>query len=81
MASSRGFSGASNVSPGGATEGGTGVRPIHLILGNIKIRGIGLGTAGVLFSGILFGHFGNQLRQPVDHNFGVRTGYSLIDAD
>jgi putative transport protein len=29
-----------------------------LALGSIKIRGIGLGTAGVLFTGILSGHFG-----------------------
>ncbi len=41
---------------------------VGLILGNIKVRGIGLGTAGVLFSGIIFGHFGNQFHQPVDHN-------------
>ncbi|MDT8286517.1 MAG: hypothetical protein RQ748_05350, partial [Elusimicrobiales bacterium] len=29
-----------------------------LAIGNIKIFGINLGIAGVLFSGILFGHFG-----------------------
>ncbi len=34
-----------------------------LLLGNIRIRGIGLGPAGVLFTGILFGHFGAS----VDH--------------
>lgn len=27
-------------------------------LGSFKIRGVGLGVAGVLFSGLLFGHFG-----------------------
>lgn len=34
-----------------------------LALGNIRAAGINLGIAGVLFSGILFGHFGLQ----VDH--------------
>jgi putative transport protein len=34
-----------------------------MVLGSIKFRGIGLGTAGVLFAGIIVGHFGN----PVDH--------------
>src|SRR5215475_12068706 len=32
-------------------------------LGSIKFRGIGLGTAGVLFAGILVGHFG----EAIDH--------------
>src|SRR5215470_4091142 len=34
-----------------------------MALGSLKVRGIGLGTAGVLFAGIIVGHFGN----PVDH--------------
>ena len=34
-----------------------------MALGSIKVRGVGLGTAGVLFAGILAGHFG----KPVDH--------------
>ncbi len=34
------------------------VAALGLGLGSIKIRGIGLGAAGVLFAGILFGHFG-----------------------
>ncbi|MDP2865157.1 MAG: hypothetical protein Q8O90_02825, partial [Elusimicrobiota bacterium] len=29
-----------------------------LAIGNIKFFGLNLGIAGVLFSGILFGHFG-----------------------
>ncbi|HQX50431.1 MAG TPA: putative transporter [Planctomycetaceae bacterium] len=33
-------------------------------IGSIKLRGVGLGTAGVLFAGILVGHFGN----PIDHH-------------
>ncbi|MEQ9410743.1 MAG: putative transporter [Fuerstiella sp.] len=37
---------------------------IGLLIGSIRIRGIGLGPAGVLFAGILFGHFGAS----VDHN-------------
>ena len=34
-----------------------------LALGSVKIRGIGLGTAGVLFAGIFVGHLG----KPIDH--------------
>jgi len=34
-----------------------------MALGSVRVRGVGLGTAGVLFSGILVGHFG----EPVDH--------------
>jgi len=36
---------------------------LGMALGSLKFRGIGLGTAGVLFAGIVVGHFGN----PVDH--------------
>jgi putative transport protein len=32
-----------------------------LALGSLRYRGVGLGTAGVLFAGILFGHFGWRL--------------------
>lgn len=35
-----------------------------MALGSVKVRGIGLGTAGVLFAGIIAGHFG----KPVDHH-------------
>jgi putative transport protein len=35
-----------------------------LALGSLRVRGIGLGTAGVLFAGIAFGHFGFQ----IDHH-------------
>jgi len=34
-----------------------------IAVGNIKIRGIGLGTAGVLFAGLVTGHFS----RPIDH--------------
>jgi putative transport protein len=34
-----------------------------MALGSLKVRGMGLGTAGVLFAGILVGHFGKH----VDH--------------
>lgn len=37
---------------------------LGMALGSFKFRGIGLGTAGVLFAGILVGHFGEQ----VDHH-------------
>jgi putative transport protein len=29
-----------------------------LALGSLRVRGIGLGIAGVLFAGLAFGHFG-----------------------
>jgi len=32
-----------------------------MALGSLKFRGIGLGTAGVLFAGIIVGHFGNPV--------------------
>src|SRR4026208_1540340 len=32
-------------------------------LGSLKFRGVGLGTAGVLFAGIIVGHFGNPIDQ------------------
>jgi putative transport protein len=35
-----------------------------MALGSVKFRGVGLGVAGVLFSGILAGHFG----QSIDHD-------------
>jgi putative transport protein len=34
-----------------------------MAIGSLKVRGVGLGTAGVLFAGILTGYFG----KPVDH--------------
>jgi putative transport protein len=34
---------------------------IGMALGSLKFRGIGLGTAGVLFAGILVGHFGEEI--------------------
>jgi putative transport protein len=37
---------------------------LGMTLGSLKFRGVGLGTAGVLFAGIIVGHFGN----PVDHH-------------
>jgi putative transport protein len=37
---------------------------VGMALGSIKFRGIGLGTAGVLFAGILVGHFGEE----IDHS-------------
>src|ERR1043166_550403 len=37
---------------------------LGMALGSIKVRGIGLGTAGVLFAGIIVGHFGEE----IDHH-------------
>jgi putative transport protein len=34
---------------------------LGMALGSIKVRGIGLGTAGVLFAGILVGHLGEEI--------------------
>ena len=34
---------------------------LGMALGSIKVRGIGLGTAAVLFAGILVGHFGEEI--------------------
>ena len=39
------------------------VSVVGMALGSCKVRGVGLGTAGVLFAGIVAGHFG----KPVDH--------------
>jgi len=36
---------------------------LGMALGSLRYRGVGLGTAGVLFAGILVGHFG----KPMDH--------------
>ena len=35
-----------------------------MALGSVKVKGVGLGTAGVLFAGIIVGHFGKA----VDHH-------------
>ena len=37
---------------------------VGMALGSVKVKGVGLGTAGVLFAGILVGHFGKA----VDHH-------------
>ena len=37
---------------------------LGMAFGSVKFRGVGLGTAGVLFAGILVGHFGDS----VDHH-------------
>ena len=36
---------------------------LGMAFGSLKFRGIGLGTAGVLFAGILVGHFGIPRRE------------------
>ncbi|HZJ17655.1 MAG TPA: putative transporter [Chthoniobacteraceae bacterium] len=40
---------------------------LGMALGSLKFRGIGLGTAGVLFAGILVGHFGDPVDQHTLH--------------
>ncbi len=43
----------------------TAVAALGLALGQLKVRGLGLGIAGVLFSGLLFGHLGVTLNEHV----------------
>src|SRR3954467_3791733 len=40
---------------------------LGMAFGSLKFRGIGLGTAGVLFAGILVGHFGEQVDEHTLH--------------
>ena len=40
---------------------------VGMALGSLKFRGIGLGTAGVLFAGILVGHFGKPVEAATLH--------------
>ena len=48
---------------------------LGMSLGSVKVRGIGLGTAGVLFAGILIGHLG----KPVDaHTLEFVKNFGLI---
>ena len=38
---------------------------LGLAVGNVRVRGVSLGVAGVLFAGILFGHLGLRLQEPI----------------
>ncbi len=40
---------------------------LGMALGSLKFKGIGLGTAGVLFAGIFVGHFGEQVDEHTLH--------------
>src|SRR4051794_1017905 len=53
------------------------VAAIGLALGSIKFRGIALGTAGVLFAGILFGHFGETIDSKI-LDFAKEFGLALF---
>jgi putative transport protein len=46
-----------------------------LVLGSVRVRGIGLGIAGVLFSGLLFGHFGIQVEPDI---LGFARDFGLV---
>ncbi|KAA5543733.1 putative transporter [Roseiconus nitratireducens] len=48
-----------------------------LLLGSVRVRGIGLGPAGVLFAGILFGHFGASIDPEIAH-FAKEFGLILF---
>ena len=38
---------------------------LGLVIGSVRVRGVRFGIAGVLFSGLLFGHFGATIAPPV----------------
>jgi putative transport protein len=40
---------------------------VGMAFGSLKFRGVGLGTAGVLFAGILVGHFGEEIDERTLH--------------
>lgn len=48
-----------------------------LLLGSLRIRGIGLGPAGVLFAGLVFGHFGAGINSEINH-FAKEFGLILF---
>lgn len=63
-----------------------------LALGSVKLFGIGLGIAGVLFTGLIFGHFGFSINEEVldfarefglilfVYSIGVQVGPGFIDS-
>lgn len=68
------------------------VTAVGLAIGAVKIRGVGLGVAGVLFSGLLFGHFGWNIEAEVRHflqefglilfvyTIGMQVGPGFVDS-
>ena len=65
------------------------VAVVGLWIGNVKIRGVGFGIGGVLFGGIIVGHFVDQagvalsspmlhfiqeFGDPVRHTIGIQVG-------
>ncbi len=48
------------------------IAAIGYLIGGIKIRGVELGTAGVLLAALVFGHFGVEIPSVV-RNFGLAT--------
>ncbi|KAA1259879.1 Aspartate/alanine antiporter [Rubripirellula obstinata] len=55
----------------------TSVAVSGLLLGSVRFRGIGLGSAGVLFAGILLGHFGFEI-EPEISEFAKEFGLVLF---
>lgn len=63
-----------------------------LVLGSLKVRGVGLGIAGVLFSGLLFGHFKFSINHEMMefarefglilfvYSIGVQVGPGIVDS-
>ena len=38
---------------------------LGLVIASVKVRGVGLGIAGVLFAGIIVGHFGFHIEKEI----------------
>lgn len=63
-----------------------------LVLGSFKVRGVGLGIAGVLFSGLLFGHFQFDINHEMlefarefglilfVYSIGMQVGPGIVDS-
>jgi putative transport protein len=53
------------------------VATLGLAIGSVRLRGVGLGVSGVLFAGLLFGHFGFTI-EPALMNFVREFGLILF---
>lgn len=53
------------------------VAVVGLWIGNVKIRGVGFGIGGVLFGGIIVGHFVDQAGHPQQPDAAFYSGIRL----
>jgi putative transport protein len=53
------------------------VAMMGLLLGNVRVRGVGLGSAGVLFAGLVFGQMGMAIDHDISH-FAKEFGLILF---